>query len=200
MRKDGGKMKTETLLPVIFVPMTGKAEDAREVQPDPAHPAIRNGGFEEVRGDPPTVVGWHYQRQVKVKADATRRKASGTSPSATPRPAGTPTPCKVSPSTGERSPTSSFSFEVRGKDVRPNTNVPRGVEPDLPLVIVMFYDKNRGPAGKAVAGPWRDSFGWQHITQKIKVPKAAREGMLQVGLLGATGEISFDDFQLKVVK
>ena len=199
MKKVGGKMKTETLLPVIFVPMTGKAEEAREVQPDPAHPALRNGGFEEVTGDPPC-------RRLALPAPAQggkrprRRKASATSPSATRRPAETPMPCKVSPSTGERSPRSSSPSRFAAKNVRPNANVPRGAKPDLPLVLLMFYDKNRGSAGKAIAGPWQDSFDWQHIIQKIKVPKSAREGMLQIGLLVATGEISFDDFQLNVVK
>jgi protein-L-isoaspartate(D-aspartate) O-methyltransferase len=200
MRKEGGKLKTETLLPVIFVPMTGKAEDVREVQPDPAHPSIRNGGFEEVSGEPPMVVGWHYQRQVKVQSgrDAPQGQRYVTLSNTTPgRNAHIMQGFAID---GRKVSDLELSFEVRGKDLRPNTNVPRGTEPDLPLVIVMFYDKNRGSAGKAVAGPWRDSFGWQHITQKIKVPKAAREAMLQVGLLGATGEISFDDFQLKVVK
>jgi protein-L-isoaspartate(D-aspartate) O-methyltransferase len=35
-------------LPTLFVPMTGAAEQGRQVLPDPASPTIANGGFEQV--------------------------------------------------------------------------------------------------------------------------------------------------------
>ncbi len=200
MKKVGGKMKTETLLPVIFVPMTGKAEEAREVQPDPAHPALHTGGFEEVTGDPPAPVGWHYQRQLKVESGRGAPQGQRYVTFSNTTPGRNAHAMQGFAIDGRKVPEIELSFEVRCKDVRPNANVPRGAKPDLPLVLLMFYDKNRGSAGKAIAGPWQDSFDWQHIIQKIKVPKSAREGMLQIGLLGATGEISFDDFQLNVVK
>ena len=65
-KKTDGKMLREMLLPVIFVPMTGKAEEIRKVKPDPKHPTIVNGDFEQVIGNPPQVTGWHYQRQMEV--------------------------------------------------------------------------------------------------------------------------------------
>ncbi len=65
-KKTDGKMLREMLLPVIFVPMTGKAEEIRKVKPDPKHPTIVNGDFEQVHGNPPQVTGWHYQRQMEV--------------------------------------------------------------------------------------------------------------------------------------
>src|SRR5262245_17366145 len=46
--KKDGKLVKSALLPVLFVPMTGKAEAGREVLPDPAHPHIANGGFEKL--------------------------------------------------------------------------------------------------------------------------------------------------------
>ena len=36
------------------------------MKPDPANPAIANGGFEQLSGDPPVPTGWHYQRQLTV--------------------------------------------------------------------------------------------------------------------------------------
>ena len=66
LKKTGGKMLRESLLPVIFVPMTGKAEEIRKVKPDPKNPTLQNGDFEQVIGDPPQVAGWHYQRQMEV--------------------------------------------------------------------------------------------------------------------------------------
>src|SRR5690606_3509491 len=45
--KEDGKLKAKALRPTLFVPMTGKAEDAREVKPDPLRPKVVNGSFEE---------------------------------------------------------------------------------------------------------------------------------------------------------
>jgi protein-L-isoaspartate(D-aspartate) O-methyltransferase len=52
-QKVDGKLKRVALLPTLFVPMTGKAEDGRQVRPDPLHPKINNGSFEEVSTDDP---------------------------------------------------------------------------------------------------------------------------------------------------
>src|SRR6476660_1635986 len=84
-RKIDGKLEKVALLPTLFVPMTGKAEDGRVAKPDPANPQINNGGFEEISVPPvesskpeddksnaeveksePTPLGWHYQRQLKL--------------------------------------------------------------------------------------------------------------------------------------
>ncbi|MGD0517128.1 MAG: protein-L-isoaspartate(D-aspartate) O-methyltransferase, partial [Thermoguttaceae bacterium] len=69
LKKTKGKLETEALKPTLFVPMTGKAESQRKVQPDPTRPAIENGGFEETVGDPPEAAVWHYQRQIKIISD-----------------------------------------------------------------------------------------------------------------------------------
>ena len=69
--KKNGKLEKEALLPTLFVPMTGKAEAARERQPDPANPHVVNGSFEEEpdyksEGGQP---GWYYERLVNRKSD-----------------------------------------------------------------------------------------------------------------------------------
>ena len=48
LRKKDGKLEQEMLVPTMFVPMTGKAESAREVKPDPANPKLVNS---QLRGD-----------------------------------------------------------------------------------------------------------------------------------------------------
>ena len=45
LKKTDGKMVSEALLPTIFVPMTGKAEESREVKPDPKNPTLRQRRF-----------------------------------------------------------------------------------------------------------------------------------------------------------
>ena len=47
LKKENGKLINEALRPTLFVPMTGRAEDNREVKADPLHPKLVNGSFEE---------------------------------------------------------------------------------------------------------------------------------------------------------
>ena len=61
MRKKDGKLEREALLPTLFVPMTGKAEDNRRVKPDPANPQVDNGSFEEKAFPSGAQPGWYYQ-------------------------------------------------------------------------------------------------------------------------------------------
>ena len=66
LKKQNGELVNEALRPALFVPMTGKAEESRQVQPDPLHPKLINGGFEEVVGTDGQPTGWYYVRQMKV--------------------------------------------------------------------------------------------------------------------------------------
>src|SRR4029079_15055608 len=74
MRKVDGELKSEALRATLFVPRTGAAEEKRQVKPDPAHPHLVNGGFEEITQDKDgkeEASGWHYQRTLGLKSDST---------------------------------------------------------------------------------------------------------------------------------
>src|SRR6478672_11309799 len=69
--KKGGKLEKEALLPTLFVPMTGKAEDERQNKPDDANPRLVNGSFEgepnyKSEGGQP---GWYYESLLTRKSD-----------------------------------------------------------------------------------------------------------------------------------
>jgi hypothetical protein len=49
-------------------------------------------------------------------------------------------------------------------------------------------------------GPWQGTFPWRRVTGRVKVPPHAREGIVNMGLLGGTGEVSFDDVQIHPAK
>ena len=66
LKKQNGELINEALRPTLFVPMTGKAEESRQVQPDPLHPQLINSGFEAVTGTSGEPTGWYYIRQMKV--------------------------------------------------------------------------------------------------------------------------------------
>lgn len=191
LKKTDGKMVSESLRPTLFVPMTGRAEAGRQVLPDPANPKIDNGDFEQFSGDPPTPNYWHYQRQLKLIA-ARDAPVGDHYITFTNETAGRG--CQALQGfaiNGVKVQQLILTVMVRGKDVRPGQNVR-----ELPGVIITFYDKNRAMVGEVGLGPWRGTFDWQRESKRLPVPAKAREAVLRIGLLGATGEIAFDDLRL----
>ena len=63
-QKEKGELKHKRLIPTLFVPMTGRSEEKREVKPDPLKPEIVNGSFEVDANNDQKVDNWHYQRRV----------------------------------------------------------------------------------------------------------------------------------------
>lgn len=188
-KKDGKLVETE-LLPTLFVPMTGRSEELRDVKPDPTNPQIRNGGFEEQREDG-LVTGWHYQRRTQVLDNGAAE--------------GGHCLCFENADPGRSShilqglaldgsavPSVTLSITIRVDEVR------RGEESwEQPGLILHFFDQRRRPLGQEVIGPWlAESHEWQTITQRMDVPSGTREAILQVGLNGATGRLCIDNVQL----
>jgi protein-L-isoaspartate(D-aspartate) O-methyltransferase len=201
LKKKKGKLETEALRPTLFVPMTGKAESQRKLQPDPANPKIQNGGFEEKVGDPPEPLAWHYGRQFKfVESDSApegKLYIQFTNADAGRN-------CQILQAfavDGRKVQSLDITFSVAGKDIHfapiPNAKPARYYQPG---VVFIFYDENRVPLGETVLGPWRDTFDWQKESRRVEVPLKAREAFLSIGLLGATGEIRFDDLNMTAGK
>ncbi len=179
--KENGELTKAALLPVLFVPMTGKAEDSRKVLPDPKHPELVNGNFETI--DPatqpadesvtasttetaalasedserkaPAPDGWYYRRQLKwIDAkDAPEGKRYVTFSNSTPgRGAQALQGLAVD---GREVRRLDVSLWVKGENLRPGDT-----QQQQPSLVITFYDENRGQAGYAFVGPWRDTFDW----------------------------------------
>ncbi len=135
-RKHGDQLESEALKATLFVPMTGEAEAKREVLPDPLHPKIANGSFEdtlddskkdnaESKGAEPA--GWHYQRQLTLENDpASALTADSSSRSRTRNPASPPTRCKASPSMAGRSPNCGSTMRSAARTSAPARSQPNG--------------------------------------------------------------------------
>jgi protein-L-isoaspartate(D-aspartate) O-methyltransferase len=195
LKKTKGKLETEALKPTLFVPMTGKAESQRKVQPDPTKPSIENGGFEQVLGDPPEAAVWHYQRQIKIVSDKESPEGGHYATFSNAEPGRGSQALQGFAVDGRKVKAINVSLYVRGRDLR------RGPKAeDVPALAIIFYDENRSAAGRGIVGPWTGTFGWQRETKRIEVPPRAREAVLCIGMFGAVGEISFDDIELKAAK
>lgn len=193
-RKEKGELTREALRPTLFVPMTGEAESRREVLPDPARPTIYNGGFEEFVGDTDLPNGWHYLRQGKVVSEGAPEGANYMRFSNDEPGRG----CRALQGMGidgREVKQIKMSVRVSASNVRPGQSAQ-----ELPGFLITFYDKDRDTIKTDGIGPWFGSFPWQTRSQVIDVPPQAREAIVRIGLLGAIGEISFDDVRLERVE
>jgi protein-L-isoaspartate(D-aspartate) O-methyltransferase len=63
-----------------------------------------------------------------------------------------------------------------------------------------MYDEQRRQLPSPSIGPFTGSSGWHEVKQTFAVPKESREGILLIGLFGATGVACFDKLELNRVE
>jgi protein-L-isoaspartate(D-aspartate) O-methyltransferase len=195
-RKHGERLDSEALKATLFVPMTGQAEAKREVLPDPLHPTIANGSFEETLANVTTKVaepaGWHYQRQLTLANDpASAPNGSRFVTFKNEEPGLAAHALQGFAVDGRKVSKLKLDYWVRGKNIRP------GQRPsEWPMILFTFYDDRRAVIDEARMGPFDGTFEWQERSDFVSVPLKARECIFRIGLLGAVGEISFDDLRL----
>jgi protein-L-isoaspartate(D-aspartate) O-methyltransferase len=196
MRKTKGELKAETLRATLFVPMTGAAEEQRKVKPDPANPQIINGSFEEstktADGDDEPV-GWHYQRQLTLKTDGKVPDGKAYADFKNADPGRGCHALQGFAVDGRKVSALELHYWVRGTGIHP---VDQKEGP--PRMVVTFYDERRAAVGEEPVGSFSGTFDWRNETNRIRVPLKAREAIIRIGLLGATGELGFDDLRLEV--
>jgi len=191
LTKRGGRMVREPLVPSLFVPMTGRAEGEREVQPDGTRPSLNNGGFEEPLGDPTVPAAWYYGRQMQrfEAADAAEGRWVARLVN---RDLGRPAHLfQGFPVDGRKVRRLTVSLAIRGEGIL------AGRGPQTPSVVVRFYNATRARSSRDSFGGWVGSYGWRRVHGEIAVPPWAREAIIQVGLLGATGSWEVDDVAIR---
>ncbi len=194
MRKKDGKLEAEAMRPTLFVPMTGAAEDRREVKPDPANPRAANGDFEQPPVAEGFVSGWYYQRQLTWETDASAPEGDHFITIRNQEPGRAAHILQGFPIDGRAVGRLELSLFVK------TVNTQRGPGREaLPMAGISFYDESRRDVGLAVMGPYLGTTDWHRASRSIRVPPQAREGILRLGLFGATGEVSFDDVRITPV-
>lgn len=196
LRKENGQLVSESLRPTLFVPMTGTAEDNRQVLPDPARPAIRNGDFEEILGDANEAAAWHYQRQMEVREGELQTPSGDRYALFTNHEPGRGSQALQGFAVdGREVRFLDVTFQVRGEDLRPGQN-----SRQMPHLAVHFYDERRSAIGYEMIGPWRGTFGWRPERGRLSVPVKAREAIIRIGLGGAVGTLGIDAIRVTGVK
>lgn len=189
--KQDGQLTSRELRPTLFVPMTGTAESVRQDRANLPLSAVVNGDFEQpVENE--MLPGWYYQRQWEIVADQNAPQGE----------------CYISfrNSTAGRPSRALQGLAIDGRKIQSlelsawirYRNVRSGGSRDrVPMIAVSLYDADRRDLGHRWLGPWDGTAAWHHVSKKIRIPVQAREGILRIGLFGATGEISLDDLYME---
>lgn len=197
LEKQQGKLVQHALEPTVFVPMTGAAQAVTEHDADAdanLNGMLVNGGFEEPSRFADRPEGWYYVRQAKV--------TSGEDP-----PSGKHF-LTISNTTPGRHAQALQLIRLDGGEVRRldidlwvrTVDVEAGQTIDhQAMVLVTFFDDESTRFGQAMLGPWSGNMPWTQQHGQFNVPRRARLAVIAIGLLGATGEISFDDVRSSTV-
>ena len=194
LTKRGGEMVRESLVPSLFVPMTGEAEEARMVQPDGSRPAIGNGGFEDVLAEGGVPTSWYYGRQMELveapdaPEGARYLRLENTEKG---RPAQLFQGFAVD---GRAIGRLAITLEVRGESIREGLSAE-----ELPALGVQFFDERRSRSSRAMLPVGKGTFPWKQVRGTLTVPVWAREGIVLVGMLGGTGRLEADAVRLEGV-
>jgi protein-L-isoaspartate(D-aspartate) O-methyltransferase len=192
LKKENGKMVSQPIEPTFFVPMTGRADSMRSAAAKGPLSSLINNGFEDHQLFPDRPDGWYYLRHARLDNAVLAGHGKQCLTFANDEPG--------------RGSQALQGIAVDGRVVRSVDvsawvrcdNVHFGQAPDqLPRVLITFFDEQRGAIAQQTLGPWDGSFSWSQKRTMALVPPAARLAIVAIGLLGATGEVSFDDIEIR---
>jgi protein-L-isoaspartate(D-aspartate) O-methyltransferase len=194
LKKQNGRLERTDLTPSLFVPMTGIAEDTREVQPDGSQPALANTNFEACLPGSTTPTSWYYGRQEQLieSNDAPQGRRYLMLENHEPgRPAHI---FQGFPVDGRKVSQITISLDLR------LSQIGRGQQAnEWPGVAVRFFDQRRSRSSRVVLGPFPVRNDWERVNGRLLVPLWAREGIIQIGLMGASGRMEVDQIDLRAI-
>ena len=224
LKKDGDRLEKQPIRPILFVPMTGAAEDRREVLPDPENPTLQNGDFEKVMigqasqiekmpgqrsdveeeedeepadAEPETIKipkVWCYLRQAQIDENDDGR-GKYCLRFKNQTPGALAQACQGTGVDGRKVVGLHFELRIKGENLAPD--FARGGKPG---VFVVFIDEKRNTIKSSILGGWRGTFDWRNVSFTINVPESAREALIYFGLHGARGTMWIDDVKMTPVR
>jgi protein-L-isoaspartate(D-aspartate) O-methyltransferase len=192
MRKKNNQLEQEALLPTLFVPMTGKAEESRDKQADPKNPRLVNGDFEFPLPENGHVEGWYYQRGMTLESGSDAPSGDHFVTFRNEVPSQPTSLLQGLAIDGRYVSRIKLSGSVQLENVKQG-----GVGDELPAITIQFFDENRKRVGLQWIGPFRGTRKWHKVSESFRVPLDTREAIVSIGLFGATGTASFDNVQLE---
>ncbi len=194
-KKVNGKLQAQALEPTMFVPMTGTAEQQRLLKPDGTKPSLLNGSFEEIAKATGFPTGWYYMRYARVHAEAHAPDGQSVMTFTNDVPGRGARALQAFAIDGRVIASLDVSLWVKATDVKAGRTAD-----DVPRYFIAYFDEGRLPIGDGQLGPWSGSFDWRQQRARLAVPEKARMAIVWIGLLGATGEISFDGITMTAAR
>ncbi len=196
MTKKDGKLEPKMLIPTLFVPMTGRAEETREKLPDPAKPVVGNGDFEAPLEEGKTFIpgGWYYERGQELVQDSSAPQGKQYIKFKNDVQGRWTHILQGFPVDAKKIAALDLSMQASCKDVAKGRE-----EDELPMLSITFYNENVQEVSTSHLGPFMGTQAWKRYESTVKVPSAARSAIVRIGMFGATGETSFDDISMRVV-
>jgi len=194
MRKKNGKLEKEALMPTLFVPMTGSAEESRRDRPDGSNPSLLNTSFEKPLIRDFHIPGWYYQFGcIQLEDDQA------------------PDGKNVVQFYSDDPNLPNMLLQgvaIDGRVVRKiklgawilleNVKVGRDKEKS-PSVAIQYFDENRNRIGYNYVGGFKGTRSWKYEEKIFPVPPLTREAIVSIGLFGAEGIARFDGVVLQAV-
>jgi protein-L-isoaspartate(D-aspartate) O-methyltransferase len=196
MRKVNGMLEQESLQPTLFVPMTGVAEDNREIAPDPANPKLLNSSFEDDVIKDSHVPGWYYQFGCTVTNDGGQpegRRAVEFRSQDSEQPSMLLQGIALD---GRHVKKIRMGGWIRTEDV----SIVGSDKTRAPAVAIQYFDEKRNRIGYNYVGGIQGTNAWKKYVDEFKVPALTREAIVSVGLFGATGMAQFDGLIFEPIK
>lgn len=194
MRKKGDKLEKEALMPTLFVPMTGSAEETRKDRPDGSNPVLINFSFEKPLIRDFHIPGWYYQFGCIQIEDPDAPEGKNI----------------VQFESNDPSLPNMLlqGVPIDGRLVRKiklgawiaieNVKVGRDKEKS-PSIAIQYFDENRNRIGYNYVGGFKGTRSWRYEEKTFPVPPQTREAIVSIGLFGAEGIARFDNVVLEAV-
>lgn len=201
MKKKDGKLEAEALRPTLFVPMTGRAEDTREVKPDPTKAEVVNGTFEKQPEEGKNIVpGWYYERLHELVEDPMAPEGKHYVKFSNQIQSRVGHLWQGLIVDGRKIASLDCRMQATCKNAVAGQDASGRESPEaMPMLVIYFYDENRKVVGEDHLGPMKGTIPWKRFEKTVKVPPSAREANIGIGLFGATGEASFDDISFRAI-
>ncbi|GHT44506.1 hypothetical protein FACS189454_02100 [Planctomycetales bacterium] len=202
-KKINGKLVKERQSQVLFVPMTGEAEDQRQDKSDDgAKPQLVGGDFKVIQKDG-SPKGWHYARGVTfIEADKkfgdvqivrfTKRRLAQNQNQNPPDQVSLSQMLQGFAVDGRAVKMLNIEYFLRGKDV-----VATYGPVMTPTAVLTLFNENREQVAELPLGRCVGTFGWKKVSYDFPIPPETREAVLLIGLPIASGQIDIRNIAVK---
>jgi protein-L-isoaspartate(D-aspartate) O-methyltransferase len=193
-KKVDGKLEAEALETTFFVPMTGQAEQLRELKDGSGIPQVANSGFEETSSEG-LLFPWYYVRQAEAVEIPQAPEGARVITFRNETPGRGAQALQAIAMDGRRVEEIEVSLWVATEGLRRG-----GSRDESPRLELTFFNELRVPQGVQSLGPWFGANAWREHRARFKVPPTARLAVLAIGMFGSVGEFSVDNVKVQATK